>query len=162
MNTPVSYAHLTSDAQQPWPAAMTWAEARPHACWLLAHVLQHQQHAQGRRHQGHIAEKAAVDGRARAQKRVTLEEAYGSSSQEDGDEPREAHKEDDDASSASELDVKGLDQVPDSDCSSDASMASEAESPSPPAKRKVCQDGTPSQVAGRMTKCCSIEVLQGQ
>lgn len=121
-------------------------------------MLQHQQHAQGERHQGHIAEKAAVDGRARAQKRVTLEEAYGSSSQEDGDEPREAHKEEDDASSASELDVKGLDQVPDSDCSSDASMASEAESPSPPSKRKVCQDGPPSQVAGRMTKCYDINL----
>lgn len=85
-----------------------------------------------------------MDGRARAQKRVTLEEAYGSSSQEDGNASPEAHGNDGEASSASELDMKGLEQVPDSDCSSDASMASEAESPSPPAKRKVCSHGTSS------------------
>ncbi|KAK9847486.1 hypothetical protein WJX84_002017, partial [Apatococcus fuscideae] len=73
--------------------------------------------------------------RPQAQKRVTLEEAYGSSSEEDGKDLHEPH--DDDASSASEMDVKGLDQVPDSDASSDASMASEGESSSPPAKRKA-------------------------
>ena len=64
--------------------------------------------------------------RSRAQKRVTLEEAYGSSSE-------------DDASSVSGIGKEALQDVPDSDCSSDASLASEAESPSPPAKKqKVC------------------------
>ena len=110
------------------------------------------------RDQVYFNSNVGVDGRARAQKRVTLEEAYGSSSQDDGDDPQDAHRDNDDASSASELDVKGLDQVPDSDCSSDASLASEAGSPSPPAKRKVRQDGPPSQSADRTTQPVSLDL----
>ncbi|KAK9867985.1 hypothetical protein WJX84_008809 [Apatococcus fuscideae] len=74
--------------------------------------------------------------RPRAQKRVTLEEAYGSSSQEDG-EGASGAEDNDDTSSVSALDLRDAEEVPDSDCSSDASLASEAESAGPPAKRKA-------------------------
>ena len=93
---------------------------------------------------GCLYDIVTADGRPRAQKRVTLEEAYGSSSQEDGGALPAGPDEGDIASSASEMDVKGLEQVPDSDASSNASLASEAESPSPPAKRKVCLGRPPS------------------
>ena len=82
--------------------------------------------------------------RPRAQKRVTLEEAYGSSSEEEAAAIAACRAADaeDGASSASEVDA--LQEVPDSDCSSDASLASEAESASPPAKkRKVCPSDSP-------------------
>ena len=75
---------------------------------------------------------------------MTLEEAYGSSSEEEAAAIAacRAADEEDGASSASEVDVDALQEVPDSDCSSDASLASEAESASPPAKkRKVCPSG---------------------
>ncbi len=70
---------------------------------------------------------------------MTLEEAYGSSSGEEGDAAFKAADADDDASSVSGVDADAMEEVPDSDCSSDVSLASEAESASPPTKkRKVC------------------------